>query len=76
MIGISPIANDEILVNRLSSKAVYLCSDNDTAGKRAEEKLAKAIGRKGGEIYFIPEPTAKDPAEAARQAQDVNNERN
>ena len=72
----SKIANDETLVNYLSNKAVYLCGDNDNAGKQAEEKLAKAIGRRGGEIYLIPEPTAKDPAEAARRAQDMNNERN
>ena len=72
----SKIANDKTLVSHLSSKAVYLCGDNDTAGKQAEEKLAKAIGRGGGEIYLIPEPTAKDPAEAARRAQDMNNERN
>ena len=72
----SKIANDETLVNHLSSKAVYLCGDNDTAGKQAEEKLAKAIGHRGGEVYFIPDPTAKDPAEAATQAQEGNNERN
>ena len=70
------IANDETLVNHLSSKVVYLCSDNDTAGKQAEEKLANAIGHRGGKVYFIPEPTAKDPAEAARQTQEGNNERN
>ena len=70
------ISNSETLVNYLSSKEVYLCGDNDEAGKTAERKLAKAIGRRGGEIFFIPEPAAKDPAEAARQAQDVNNERN
>ena len=72
----SKIANDETLVNHLSSKAVYLCGDNDEAGKEAERKLAKAIGRRGGEIFFIPEPMAKDPAEAARRAQKRNNERN
>lgn len=70
------IANDETLVNHLSSKEVYLCGDNDTAGKQAEEKLANAIGHRGGEVYFIPDPTAKDPAEAATQAQEGNNERN
>lgn len=73
---LSKIANDETLVNYLSNKAVYLCSDNDEAGKQAERKLAKAIGHRGGEVYFIPEPMAKDPAEAARQAQEGNNERN
>ncbi len=72
----SKIANDETLVNHLSNKAVYLCSDNDEAGKQAERKLAKAIGHRGGEVYFIPEPMAKDPAEAARQAQEGSNERN
>ena len=70
------IANDETLVNYLSNKAVYLCSDNDKAGKQAERKLAKAIGHRGDEVYFIPEPMAKDPAEAARQAQEGSNERN
>lgn len=70
------IANDETLVTHLSSKVVYLCSDNDTAGKEAEDKLAKAIGHHGGKVYVIPEPRAKDPAEAAKQAQEGNNERN
>ena len=73
---LNKIANDETLVNHLSSKAVYLCGDNDTAGKQAEEKLANAIGHRGGEIYVIPHPTAKDPAEAATRAQEENNERN
>ena len=61
------IANDSTLVKSLSTKSVYLCGDNDPAGKQTEMRLAHAIGRLGGEIFFIEEPTAKDPAEAARQ---------
>ena len=61
------IKNDSTLVKSLSTKSVYLCGDNDPAGKQAEKRLAHAIGRLGGEIFFIEEPTAKDPAEAARQ---------
>ena len=61
------IANDEKLVEYLSTKESYLCGDNDAASNQAEAKLANAIGKQGGEVFFIEDKTAKDPAEAAQQ---------
>ena len=61
------LASCRALMTHLTNegRAVYLCSDNDRAGKEAEAKLANTLASRRGEVYFIPKPTAKDPAAAA-----------
>ena len=58
------LAKDSTLLHTLKSKTTYLCSDNDGPGKEAERRMIRAIGRLGGEVFFVEQPTAKDPAEA------------
>ena len=60
------IANDSQLVDAISTKQVFLCSDNDQAGKQAEQKLITELGKRDAETYFIPEPKSKDPASARK----------
>ena len=53
-------------------RTVTLFGDNDTAGEAAQEKLARTLYNRGGDIFYHPNPTAKDPAEAAQM--EVKNE--
>ena len=64
----------ETLMEHLAAngRIVTLFGDNDTAGRDAQEKLAKTLYDRGGEVFYHPTPTAKDPAEAA--AMEMKNE--
>ena len=64
----------EALMEHLTAngRIVTLFGDNDTAGRDAQEKLAKTLYDRGGDVFYHPTPTAKDPAEAA--AMEVKNE--
>ena len=68
------LARCETLMEHLTAKGriVTLFGDNDTAGREAQEKLAKTLYDQGGDVFYHPTPTAKDPAEAA--AMEVKNE--
>ena len=48
-----------------SGRTVTIFGDNDTAGRDAQEKLASTLHDRGGKVFYYPNPTAKDPAEAA-----------
>ena len=57
----------ETLMEHLTAngRIVTLFGDNDTAGRDAQEKFAKTLYERDGEVFYHPTPTAKDPAEAA-----------
>ena len=63
---LNKIANCETLINHLtaSNRIVTLFSDNDEAGRRAQDKLARTLYDRGGDIFYHDLP-AKDPAAAA-----------
>ena len=63
--ALNKIANDETSLKCLLTQEVYLCGDNDDAGRKGQANLANALKRLGGEIFYVEKPTAKDPAAAA-----------
>ena len=64
----------ETLMRHLTAdgRTVTLFGDNDAAGEAAQEKLARTLYNRGGDIFYHPNPTAKDPAKAAEM--EVKNE--
>lgn len=57
----------EALMRHLTAngRTVTLCADNDDAGKKAQESLARTLYERGGDV-FVREGKAKDPAEEAK----------
>ena len=64
----------ETLMRHLTAddRTVTLFGDKDPAGKDAQDKLARTLYDRSGDVFYYPNPTAKDPAEAAEM--EVKNE--
>ena len=61
------IKNCPHLIAHLTAKgrSVTLFSDNDLAGRKAQNDLAHVLYERGGEVFFGGDASVKDPAEAA-----------
>ena len=61
------IKNCPNLIKYLSAqgRSVTLFSDNDLAGRKARNDLARILYEQGGDVFFGGDDSVKDPAEAA-----------
>ena len=63
------IKNCPSLITHLTAegRSVTLFSDNDDAGRSAQNDLGRTLYEQGGDVFVHENPMAKDPAQAAEQ---------